>query len=200
MSFINIMAREITFKVVYYGPGLCGKTTNLRFIHGHANEKARGRMVELSTEEDRTLYFDFFPLELGEIRGFKTRLQLYTVPGQVQYEAVRRLVLKGMDGCVFVADSQMARSDANEVSLESLEENLQHYGRSLHEVPLVVQYNKRDLPGILDLEELEETLNPRGVPSFEASAITGAGVHDTLKSVSKLIFMHHREAAFGKTS
>ncbi len=193
MSFINLMAREITFKIVYYGPGLCGKTTNLRFIHGQANEKARGRMVELATEEDRTLFFDFFPLELGKIRGFKTRLQLYTVPGQVQYEAVRRLVLKGVDGCVFVADSQFARCDANEVSLESLAENLQDYGRTLEELPYVVQYNKRDLPGIMDVDELRESVNTRGVPDFEACASTGQGVQETLKAVARLIFLQHRD-------
>ncbi len=193
MSFINLMAREITFKVVYYGPGLCGKTTNLRFIHGQANESARGRMVELATEEDRTLFFDFFPLELGEVRGFKTRLQLYTVPGQIQYEAVRRLVLKGIDGCVFVADSQFARADANEVSLESLAENLEEYGRKLNELPYVVQYNKRDLPGIMDIEELRAALNPTGVPEFEACATTGQGVQETLQAVARLIFVHHRE-------
>lgn len=197
MSFINLMAREITFKVVYYGPGLCGKTTNLRYIHQKTVPDARGRMVELATEEDRTLFFDFFPLELGEIRGFKSRLQMYTVPGQVHYEAVRKLVLKGVDGCVFVADSQIARADANEVALESLRENLLEYGRDLDTMPYVIQYNKRDLPGLMDIEELRSSLNPNGVPDFEATATQGLGVYETLKAVARQVFLQHKRDSSG---
>ena len=189
MTFINLMAREINCKIVYYGPGLCGKTTNLQFIFDKTKPTARGKMVSLATETDRTLFFDFLPLELGEIRGFKTRFHLYTVPGQVFYDASRKLILKGIDGAVFVADSQIARADANEESLENLKINLAEYGLALDKIPYVVQYNKRDLPGIMTLEELREQLNPTGVPEFEAVACDGMGVFETLKAVARLVFL-----------
>ena len=188
MTFINLMAREINCKIVYYGPGLCGKTTNLQFIYDRTKPDAKGRMVSLATETDRTLFFDFLPLELGEIRGFKTRFHLYTVPGQVFYDASRKLILKGVDGCVFVADSQIARADANEESLENLKENLAEYNLALDQIPYVIQYNKRDLPSVMEIEELRALLNPDGVPEFEAVASQGKGVFETLKAVARLVF------------
>jgi signal recognition particle receptor subunit beta len=188
MPFINLMAREINCKIVYYGPGLCGKTTNLQYIFDRTKPDARGKMVSLATETDRTLFFDFLPLELGEIRGFKTRFHLYTVPGQVFYDASRKLILKGVDGCVFVADSQMARLDANEESLDNLKINLGEYGLVLDNIPYVVQYNKRDLPGVMEVEELRGILNPTAVPDFEAVASQGRGVFETLKAVARLVF------------
>ncbi|MEM9876903.1 MAG: ADP-ribosylation factor-like protein, partial [Myxococcota bacterium] len=189
MTFINLMAREINCKIVYYGPGLCGKTTNLELIYNRTKADAKGKMVSLATETDRTLFFDFLPIELGEIRGFKTRFHLYTVPGQVFYDASRKLILKGVDGCVFVADSQIARADANEESLENLKENLAEYGMSLDEIPYVIQYNKRDLPSVMEVDELRAMLNPDGVPDFEAVASEGKGVFETLKAVARLVFM-----------
>ena len=187
MSFINLMAREINCKIVYYGPGLCGKTTNLQYIYERTNPDAKGKMISLATETDRTLFFDFLPLALGEIRGFKTRFYLYTVPGQVFYDASRKLILKGVDGVVFVADSQIARMEANQESLENLRTNLAEQGYSLDKLPFVMQYNKRDMPDIATVEELREALNPTMVPEFEACARTGVGVFDTLKSVAKLV-------------
>lgn len=187
MSFINLMAREINCKIVYYGPGLCGKTTNLQYIYERTNPDAKGKMISLATETDRTLFFDFLPLALGEIRGFKTRFYLYTVPGQVFYDASRKLILKGVDGVVFVADSQIARMEANQESLENLRTNLAEQGYSLDKIPFVMQYNKRDMPDIATVEELREALNPAMVPEFEACARTGVGVFDTLKSVAKLV-------------
>ena len=187
MSFINLMAREINCKIVYYGPGLCGKTTNLQYIYERTNPEAKGKMISLATETDRTLFFDFLPLALGEIRGFKTRFYLYTVPGQVFYDASRKLILKGVDGVVFVADSQIARMEANQESLENLRTNLAEQGYSLDKIPFVMQYNKRDMPDIATVEELREALNPTMVPEFEACARTGVGVFDTLKSVAKLV-------------
>ncbi len=187
MSFINLMAREINCKIVYYGPGLCGKTTNLQYIYERTNPDAKGKMISLATETDRTLFFDFLPLALGEIRGFKTRFYLYTVPGQVFYDASRKLILKGVDGVVFVADSQIARMEANQESLENLRTNLAEQGYSLDKIPFVMQYNKRDMPDIATVEELREALNPTMVPEFEACARTGVGVFDTLKSVAKLV-------------
>jgi hypothetical protein len=187
MSFINYSSREINCKIVYYGPGLCGKTTNLQYIYNKTNPETKGKLISLSTETDRTLFFDFLPLSLGEIRGFKTRFHLYTVPGQVFYDASRKLILKGVDGVVFVADSQMGRIEANQESVENLRTNLAEQGYSLDKVPYVVQYNKRDLPEIATVEELRELLNPTNVPDFEGVARTGVGVFDTLKAVAKLV-------------
>jgi hypothetical protein len=187
MSFINYMAREINCKIVYYGPGLCGKTTNLQYIYERTNPDAKGKMISLATETDRTLFFDFLPLALGEIRGFKTRFHLYTVPGQVFYDASRKLILKGVDGVVFVADSQLGRIEANQESVENLRTNLAEQGYSLDKIPYVMQYNKRDLPEIGTVEELRSLLNPMSVPDFEGVARTGIGVFDTLKAVAKLV-------------
>ncbi|MET0413102.1 MAG: GTPase domain-containing protein [Polyangiaceae bacterium] len=187
MSFINYMAREINCKIVYYGPGLCGKTTNLQYIYKRTNPEAKGKMISLATETERTLFFDFLPLSLGEIRGFKTRFHLYTVPGQVFYDASRKLILKGVDGVIFVADSQLERLEANQESLDNLRTNLAEHGYSLDKIPYVVQYNKRDLPNALPVEELRALLNPTNVIDFEATARTGGGVFETLKAVSKLV-------------
>lgn len=189
MAFINYAAREINCKIVYYGPGLCGKTTNLQTIYQRTSPDARGKMISLATETERTLFFDFLPLALGEIRGFKTRFHLYTVPGQVFYDASRKLILKGVDGVVFVADSQEERFDANIESLENLKDNLEEQGYDLDKLPFVVQYNKRDLPNQSPLEELQELLNPDRVPEFEACALTGEGVFETLKAVAKQILI-----------
>jgi signal recognition particle receptor subunit beta len=187
MSFINYMAREINCKIVYYGPGLCGKTTNLQFIYERTNPEAKGKMISLATETERTLFFDFLPLSLGEIRGFKTRFHLYTVPGQVFYDASRKLILKGVDGVIFVADSQVERSEANQESVDNLRTNLAEQGYSLEKIPYVIQYNKRDLPNIATVEELRGLINPMAVPDFEANARSGMGVFETLKAVSKLV-------------
>ena len=187
MSFINYSSREINCKLVYYGPGLCGKTTNLQYIYAKTSPDAKGRMISLATETERTLFFDFLPLSLGEIRGFKTRFHLYTVPGQVFYDASRKLILKGVDGVVFVADSQVGRIESNQESVENLRTNLAEQGYSLDKVPYVVQYNKRDLPEIATVEELRELLNPTNVPDFEGVARTGVGVFDTLKAVAKAV-------------
>jgi signal recognition particle receptor subunit beta len=187
MSFINYLSREINCKIVYYGPGLCGKTTNLQYIYNKTNPEAKGKMISLATETERTLFFDFLPLALGEIRGFKTRFHLYTVPGQVFYDASRKLILKGVDGVVFVADSQIARMEANLESMENLRTNLAEQGYSLDKLPYVIQYNKRDMPNIAPVEELRRLLNPSGVPDFEAVASTGVGVFETLKAVAKLV-------------
>lgn len=194
MSFLNHMAREVNCKIVYYGPGLCGKTTNLQFIHDRTNPAARGKMISLATESERTLFFDFMPLELGKVGDFKVRMHLYTVPGQVFYGASRKLILRGVDGVVFVADSQLARLDANEESLEDLEANLAEYGFALETLPFVMQYNKRDLPSAASIEELRASLNPRSVPELEASARTGMGVVETLKGISKLVLKRLRDA------
>jgi mutual gliding-motility protein MglA len=187
MSFINYLSREINCKIVYYGPGLCGKTTNLQYIYNKTNPDAKGKMISLATETERTLFFDFLPLALGEIRGFKTRFHLYTVPGQVFYDASRKLILKGVDGVVFVADSQIARMEANVESLENLRTNLAEQGYSLDKLPYVIQYNKRDMPGIAPVDELRQLLNSANVPDFEGVASTGVGVFDTLKAVAKLV-------------
>ena len=192
MSFINYSSREINCKIVYYGPGLCGKTTNLQFIYGKTNPEAKGKMISLATETERTLFFDFLPLSLGEIRGFKTRFHLYTVPGQVFYDASRKLILKGVDGVVFVADSQIERMEANIESLENLKDNLQEQGYALEKIPYVVQYNKRDLPNAAPVDQLKPLLNPGEVPDFEAVATTGQGVFDTLKAVAKLVLTELR--------
>jgi signal recognition particle receptor subunit beta len=187
MSFINYAQREINCKIVYYGPGLCGKTTNLHYIYNKTNPEAKGKMISLATETERTLFFDFLPLSLGEIRGFKTRFHLYTVPGQVFYDASRKLILKGVDGVVFVVDSQMERMEANIESLDNLRTNLQEQGYNLDKLPYVVQYNKRDLPNAAPIEELRQLLNPTNVPEFNATASSGEGVFDTLKAVAKLV-------------
>ncbi len=185
MSFINYSSREINCKIVYYGPGLCGKTTNLQFIYSKTNPDVTGKMISLATETERTLFFDFLPLALGEIRGFKTRFHLYTVPGQVFYDASRKLILKGVDGVVFVADSQVERMEANLESLDNLKINLQEQGYDLAGVPLVIQYNKRDLPNAAPVEEMRRLLNPGGAPDFEAAATSGEGVFETLKAVAR---------------
>lgn len=189
MSFINYSSREINCKIVYYGPGLCGKTTNLQYIYAKTSPEAKGKMISLETETERTLFFDFLPLALGEIRGFKTRFHLYTVPGQVFYDASRKLILKGVDGVVFVADSQAERFDANLESLDNLSANLAEHGYDLHKLPYVVQYNKRDLPSAVDLNYLRQHLNPTGVPDYEAVATTGVGVFQTLKAVAKQVLI-----------
>ncbi|MEZ4398849.1 MAG: GTPase domain-containing protein [Kofleriaceae bacterium] len=194
MSFINYSSREINCKIVYYGPGLCGKTTNLQYIYNKTNPEAKGKMISLATETDRTLFFDFLPLSLGEIRGFKTRFHLYTVPGQVFYDASRKLILKGVDGVVFVGDSQVERMEANIESLDNLRTNLQEQGYDLDKLPYVVQLNKRDLPNASPLEELLEVLNPTNVPHYEAVATKGVGVFDTLKAVAKLVLTELRKA------
>jgi hypothetical protein len=187
MSLVNYSTREITCKIVYYGPGRSGKTSNLQYVHGYVPEDRKGPMVSLATETDRTLFFDFLPLDLGTISGFRTRMQLYTVPGQVYYNATRRLVLRGADGVVFVADSQPEQWDENIESLRNLHENLLEEDIDLKTFPMVIQYNKRDLPGVLPVAQLDDTLNFRGVPAFPAAAVSGEGVFDTLKSASKLV-------------
>ena len=186
MVFFNYSTMQMTAKVVYYGPGLCGKTTNLQYIYTHTSNDSRGEMVSLETETDRTLFFDLLPIDVGSIGGFNTRIQLYTVPGQVFYNTTRKLVLKGVDGVVFVADSQRPMISANGESLRNLEENLGEMGLSFDTLPVVLQYNKRDLPDVVPVEEMNRILNPKGWPHFEASAVTGLGVFDTLKGVSKL--------------
>jgi len=189
MTFINYASREINCKIVYYGPGLCGKTTNLQFIYDKTNPTAKGKLISLATETDRTLFFDFLPLELGNVRGFKTRFHLYTVPGQVFYDASRKLILKGVDGVIFVADSQRERMDANVESLQNLDSNLKSQGYDLLSIPYVLQLNKRDLPNVVPVEEIRKQLVMRDEPVLEAIAKSpnGAGVFDTLKAVAKLV-------------
>jgi len=189
VSLVNFTTREITCKIVYYGPGRSGKTTNLQYIYGRVPEKRRGRMVSLATQTDRTLFFDFLPLELGSISGFTTRFQLYTVPGQVYYNATRKLVLQGADGVVFVADSQARQLDENIESLQNLQANLIEQGVDARSVPLVIQYNKQDLPSdlILSTQELDEALNFWSLPSFGAAALQGTGVFETLKAASEMV-------------
>lgn len=187
MSLVNYSTREIICKIVYYGPGRSGKTTNLQYIYSQVPWERRGEMVSLATETDRTLFFDFLPLDLGQISGFRTRFQLYTVPGQVYYNATRKLVLQGADGVVFVADSQISQLEENVESFRNLQENLLEQVMDIREIPLVLQYNKRDLPNILTIEELEEELNFRNVPSHPAAALLGEGVFDTLRSISEAV-------------
>jgi len=187
VPFINFPAREINCKLVYYGPGLGGKTANLQWIYEHTGTGQKGKMVSLATETDRTLFFDFLPLDLGTVRGFKTRFHLYTVPGQVFYEASRRLILKGADGVVFVADSQEERLDANLETLDNLREHLKDHKLDFDTIPYVLQLNKRDLPNILPCDELKKQLNVQGEPALEAVAVTGQGVFDTLKELAKLV-------------
>ncbi len=197
MSFINYSSREINCKIVYYGPGLCGKTTNLQYIYKKTNPDSKGKMISLATETERTLFFDFLPLALGEIRGFKTRFHLYTVPGQVFYDASRKLILKGVDGVVFVADSQIERMEANIESMENLRLNLAEQGYNLDAVPFIIQYNKRDLPNVVPIDELKKSLNPKGLLDFEAVATDGTGVFDTLKSIAKLVIMELKKGQEG---
>ena len=189
MSLVNFTAREITCKIVYYGPGRSGKTTNLHYVYGRVPESRRGRMVSLATQTDRTLFFDFLPIDLGQISGFTTRFQLYTVPGQVYYNATRRLVLQGADGVVFVADSQARQLDENIESLQNLQANLLDHGVDIRGMPLVLQYNKQDLPRelILTSADLDDALNFRSLPSFPADALHGVGVFETLKSISEQV-------------
>ncbi len=187
MSMINYASREINCKIVYYGTGLGGKTTNLEYIYSRVNPETKGKMISLATETERTLFFDFLPIDLGEIRGFKTRFHLYTVPGQVYYNASRRLILKGVDGIIFVADSQATRAEANIEAMHNLYENLESYGYDADEIPFSIQYNKRDMTNILPVEELRAQINPMGVPDFEGVAIEGKGVFETLSSVSKMV-------------
>jgi len=220
MTFINYAAREINCKIVYYGPGLCGKTTNLQYIYYRTNPAAKGKLISLATETERTLFFDFLPVDLGTVRGFKTRFHLYTVPGQVYYNASRKLILKGVDGIVFVADSQIERMEANQEAMQNLYDNMAESGYDLTKMPFIIQYNKRDLPNASPLSELQAALNPgwevvdpakqretpdsahageflvsrlpggewvERAPYFEAVAVTGDGVFETLKAVSKLV-------------
>jgi signal recognition particle receptor subunit beta len=189
MSFINYATKEINCKIVYYGPGLCGKTTNLQYIYNKTAPEAKGKMISLATETERTLFFDFLPLSLGDIRGFKIRFHLYTVPGQVFYNASRKLILRGVDGIVFVADSQQERMDANIESFQNMIDNLKEQGLSLSRIPYVIQYNKRDLPNAAPLHEMKKELNKDSVPDFEAVAIKGIGVFDTLRAISKLVIL-----------
>jgi signal recognition particle receptor subunit beta len=187
MSFINHMAKEINCKIVYYGPGLCGKTTNLQHIHDTTKPEAKGKMISLATETERTLFFDFMPLDLGMVRGYKVRFHLYTVPGQVFYDASRKLILKGADGVIFVADSNPGRMEANVESVENLDQNLGAYNLTLASLPYVIQYNKRDLPEVSSVEELRAAINPLKVPDFEAAAKAGTGVFETLKGLAKQV-------------
>jgi len=193
MSLVNYQAREITCKIVYYGPGRSGKTTNLHYVYGQVPEDRKGKMVSLATQTDRTLFFDFLPLDLGEIRGFRTRFHLYTVPGQVFYDASRKLILKGVDGVVFVADSQAARMEANLESLRNLELNLKEQGYDLRTIPYVLQLNKRDLPSALPAEEMKRQLAKKGEPVFEAVASKGTGVFETLKAIAKMVLLELRK-------
>ena len=187
MTFINYASREINCKIVYYGPGLCGKTTNLQWIYDKTNPGAKGKLISLATETDRTLFFDFLPLELGTVRGFKTRFHLYTVPGQVFYDASRKLILKGVDGVIFVADSQVERMDANVEAIENLVLNLKTQGYDLMNIPYILQLNKRDLPNVESVEEMKRLLVRKNEPVVEAVAAKGIGVFETLKGVAKLV-------------
>ncbi len=189
MSFINYSSREINCKIVYYGPGLCGKTTNLQFIYNRTNPAGKGKMISLATETERTLFFDFLPLALGEIRGFKTRFHLYTVPGQVFYDASRKLILKGADGVVFVADSQEARMEANAESIRNLQDNLKAQGLDLNTIPYILQVNKRDLPSAVPVDTMAKALKVKDEPVFEAVATEGTGVFETLKAVARLVLI-----------
>ena len=187
MSFVNFVAREINYKIVYYGPGLSGKTTNLRWIFEHSIAKTGEKMISLTTESDRTLFFDFLPVELGKVRGFKVRLHLYTVPGQVLYEPSRRLLLRGVDGVVLVADSQRERMKANAEALEDLQGNLRDYGYDFQRIPYLLQLNKRDLPTALPVETMKRLLDRKGEPVVEAVASKGVGVYETLREIGRLV-------------
>lgn len=198
MAVINYSKKEISAKIVYYGPSLCGKTTNIQSIYASLKPDQKGKLVSLATEADRTLFFDFLPIEIANIRGFKTRLHFYTVPGQVYYNSTRRAVLTGVDGLVFVADSQRDKMEENIESLNNLEENLNYYGKSIKTIPLVIQYNKRDLPDVTPMAEMEQILNPYGYPSFESVAPTGEGVLDTLTKITKMVLQHIEMGTSGK--
>jgi len=200
MSLVNFTTREITCKIVYYGPGRSGKTSNLQYIYGQVPDERRGRMVSLATQTDRTLFFDFLPLDLGSISGFTTRFQLYTVPGQVYYNATRKLVLQGADGVVFVADSQMRQLDENIESLQNLHANVLEHGIDIRTLPMVLQYNKQDLPRelILAPPELDEALNFRALPAYAADALHGPGVFETLKAVSAEVLRRLSESGPGR--
>ncbi len=187
MALLNSNKKEINAKIVYYGPGLSGKTTNIQYIYKKLKPEHKGKLMTLATQTDRTLFFDFLPVELGEIKGMKVRFQLYTVPGQVFYNATRRLVLKNVDGVVFVASAEKDKMYDNMESFKNLEENIQHYGRAIADIPLVIQYNKMDLPDVNTVEELQKELNKFNVPYFEGSASTGAGVLQTLTGITKLV-------------
>jgi len=193
MTFINYAAREINCKIVYYGPGLGGKTTNIQFIYDKTNPNTKGKLISLATETDRTLFFDFLPLDLGTVRGFKIRFHLYTVPGQVFYDASRKLILKGVDGVVFVADSQIERMEANEESVYNLEVNLKEQGYDLKNLPYVLQLNKRDLPNIVPADEMIRKLQRKGEPVFEGVAIKGIGVFESLKAIAKQVLLELRK-------
>ncbi len=190
MSFVNYNTKEINCKIVYYGPGLGGKTTNIQYVYKKTSGNKKNKMVTLNTENERTLFFDFLPLDLGEIRGFRTRFHLYTVPGQVFYEASRKLILRGVDGLVFVADSQVERMEANFESFEGLERNLEEQGHDIESIPLVMQWNKRDLPNAIGISDLKRQLNRWDFPEFEAVATNGDGVFETLKMISKMVLMN----------
>lgn len=193
MAFFNYSTMQMTAKVVYYGPGLCGKTTNLQYIYAHTKSDSRGEMVSLETQTDRTLFFDLLPLDVGSVAGFRTKIQLYTVPGQVFYNTTRKLVLKGVDGVVFVADSQAPMAQSNVEALQNLRENLEELGLDMDDIPLVLQYNKRDLHEVQSAEELDASLNSNGWDSFEASALTGTGVFETLRGISRLTLLSLRD-------
>lgn len=195
MSFINFAAREINCKIVYYGAGLGGKTTNLQYIHQKTAEQQKGKMISLSTETERTLFFDFLPLDLGSVRGFKTRIHLYTVPGQVFYDASRKLILRGVDGVVFVADSQQERMDANVEALDNLQTNLKEHGYDLQKIPYVLQLNKRDLPNILPIDALTKELRRKQEPIFEAIAFQGNGVFETLKEIARQVLLELKQGS-----
>jgi hypothetical protein len=192
MTFINYAAREINCKIVYYGPGLGGKTTNIQFVYERTGNATKGKLISLATETDRTLFFDFLPIEFGSIRGFRTRFHLYTVPGQVFYDASRKLILKGVDGVVFVADSQEVRMDANVESIHNLTDNLKEHGCDLMKVPYVLQFNKRDLPTAVPVPQMAQTLRIKNEPVFEAVATRGLGVFDTLKAIVKSVLLDLR--------
>ncbi len=189
MTFINFASREINCKIVYYGPGLCGKTTNIQWIHNQANPDKRGKLVSLATETDRTLFFDFLPLDMGTIRGFKVRFHLYTVPGQVFYDASRKLILRGCDGVIFVADSQKPRMEANIEAIANLATNLKENGFDIRTIPYVLQLNKRDMPSAVAVDEMERLLRFRGEPMLEAVANAGTGVIETLKACARQILV-----------
>jgi len=194
MVFFNYATMQMAAKIVYYGPGLCGKTTNIKYIHEKLRPDTRGKLLSLATETDRTLFFDFLPVDLGEIKGYQTRFHLYTVPGQVFYNSTRKMVLKGADGIVFVADSQREMLQANRESLANLRENLAEQGKNIDDIPMVIQYNKRDLPSAMPVEELDHALNPRRLPTFSACAHDGTGVLPTLSSIAKMILFRMRDS------
>lgn len=200
MVSVNYSSREVNCKIVYYGPGLSGKTTNLQYVHAKVPKKTRGDLISLATDADRTLYFDFLPINIGAVNGFATKFQLYTVPGQVFYNATRKLVLRGVDGLVFVADSQRSKREENIESLNNLKENLVEYGYDINTLPIVLQYNKRDLPDVMSVAELQQDLNWNRLPYFEASAVKGLGVFDTLKLITKLVLNKARRTEQGATT